>query len=99
MQITYQKKDGCIIKRFRNSILPYKIGEETSMGWKVLSIEYEYNNKYYPEYEYYMLIHKNKQRCIKSKQLKEIYMNELKTFMYYFIALLILNCLKFILHI
>lgn len=71
MQITYQKKDGCIIQKIRNTMLPYKIGDTTSMGWKVLNIEYEYNNQYYPEYKYHMLINENKQRCLKkSKQRK-----------------------------
>lgn len=37
MQITYQKKDGSVMQRFRNTILPYKIGDTTSMGWKVLN--------------------------------------------------------------
>lgn len=99
MQITYQKRDGNIIQRYRNTMLPYKIGQETSMGWKVLNIEYEYNNQYYPEYKYHMLINENKQRCLKKQQTKELFKREFKTIMYYFIAIGILNCLKFILGI
>lgn len=91
MQITYQKRDGCIFQRLRNTMLPYKIGDTTSMGWKVLNIEYEYNNKYYPEYEYLMLIHKNKQRYIRKKHIKELCIKELKTLLYYVIGLLIIN--------
>ena len=41
IQITYQKKDGSIIQKYRNTSLPYKIGDTTSMNWKVLNIEYE----------------------------------------------------------
>lgn len=99
MQITYQKNNGNIIQRYRNTSLPYKIGDITSMGWKVLNIEYLYNNKYYPEFEYYSIMHNNKQKYIKKKQLKELYMKEFKTFMYYFIAIVVINCLKFILGI
>lgn len=99
MQITYQKRDGCIIQRLRNTMLPYKIGEITSMGWKVLNIEYLYNNKYYPEFEYYSIMHNNKQKYIKKKQLKELYMKEFKAFMYYLITIIILNCLKYMLGI
>ena len=73
MQITYQKRNGCIIQRFRNTMLPYNNGDETSMGWKVLNIEYEYNGKYYPEYQYNMLIQKSKQRFIIKKQIKTKY--------------------------
>lgn len=97
MQVTYQKRDGTIIQRIRNTMLPYKIGQETSMGWKVLNIEYEYNNKYYPEYEYNMLIHKRKQKCILKQQKTEIFIQHLKAFMYYFIAVAIVNGLKYIL--
>lgn len=99
MQITYRKRDGNIIQRYRNTMLPYKIGEETSMGWKVLNIEYEYKNKYYSEYQYNMLINKKKQRCILKKQKTEELMQHLKAFMYYFIAVAIVNGLKYILGI
>lgn len=94
MQITYQKKDGCIFQRYRNTMIPYKIGDTTSMGWKVLNIEYEYNNKYYSEQEYYSLIHKNKQTRIKKREKIELWMNEFKKFMYYFIAAMLVNLLK-----
>lgn len=94
MQITYQKRDGSIIQRYRNTMLPYKIGDETSMGWKVLNIEYEYNNKYYPEYEYSMLIHKKKQTCIKRQLAREVYIKELKNLLYCIIAVLVINFIK-----
>lgn len=94
MQVTYQKRDGSIIQRLRNTMLPYKIGEETSMGWKVLNIEYEYNNKYYSEYEYNRLIYKNKQKHIKKKQVQEMCLKEFKTLLYYIIGLLIINLIK-----
>ncbi len=99
MQITYQKRDGSIIHRLRNTSIPYKIGEMTSMGWKVLNIEYEYNNKYYPIYEYNKLIHKHKQRYLRKRQIKEFYINNIRTLMYYCIAVGIINLLKFILGI
>lgn len=97
--VTYQKENGCIIKRKRKTMLPYKVGQETSMGWKVLNIEYEYDNKYYQEYEYNMLIYKRKQKCILKQQKAEIFKQHLKAFMYYFIAVAVVNGLKFILGI
>lgn len=99
VQITYQKRDGSIMQRYRNTDLPYKIGDETSMGWKVLNIEYKYNNNYYPVNEYNVLINKDKQKVIKRKQTREMLLREFKTFMYYCIALEIINLLKFILGI
>lgn len=94
MQVTYQKRDGCIMQKFRNTVLPYKIGETTSMGWKVLNIEYEYKNKYYPEYQYNMLIRKDKKALIKKQQTLDTLKKEAKTFLYYFIAIILINYLK-----
>ena len=94
VQVTYQKKDGCIIQRLRNTMLPYKIGETTSMGWKVLDIEYEYKNKYYPEYKYNMLMQKDKQAFVKKQQTVESFVKEVKTFVYYLIAISIISFLK-----
>lgn len=94
MQITYQKRDGSIMLKSRNTMLPYKIGETTSMGWKVLNIEYEYKGKYYPEYKYNMIIYKNKQKYIKKKQIKELCLKETKTLLYYFIMIIILYYIR-----
>ena len=94
MQITYQKRDGSIMQKFRNTMLPYKIGDSTSMGWKVLNIEYEYKGKYYPEYQYNMLIYKNKQRYMKRKQFKEQCISKTKTLLYYLLGYIILYYIK-----
>ena len=67
IQITYQKRNGNILYRLRKTMLPYRIGDITSMGWKVLNIEYEYKNKYYSYYEYNKLIHKFRIRNQKKK--------------------------------
>ena len=80
-------------------MLPYKIGDTTSMGWKVLNIEYEYKDKYYTEYEYNKLIHKNSLKSSKKRASKEAYKEELKKIMYYIIAVLIINFIKKILGI
>ena len=52
IQMIYQKKNGEIIERIRNTSAPYKIGDTTSMGWKVISIKYKRNGKYYDRIEY-----------------------------------------------
>ena len=80
IQVTYQKRDGNIIHRPRNTILPYKVGDTTSMGWKVLNIEYEYKNKYYPEYEYNVLIAKNRKKLLKLEKLKIKYSMNLRPY-------------------
>lgn len=94
MQITYQKRDGTIMKRLRNTMLPYCVGDTTSMGWKVISIEYEYKNKYYPEYEYRNLIYQSKKRLIRKQQIKEQIMIKTKSLLYNFIMILILYYIK-----
>lgn len=91
MQITYQKSNGNIIQRLRKTELPYKIGDTTSMGWKVLNIEYQHNNNYYSKNEYNSLIQKDKKVSTKKKQTIELITKEFKTFTYYFIAVLLIN--------
>lgn len=91
MQITYQKSNGNIIQRLRKSELPYKIGDTTSMGWKVLNIEYQHNNNYYSKNEYNSLIQKDKKVSTKKKQTTELIIREFKAFIYYFIAVLLVN--------
>jgi len=99
MQITYQKNNGCIMQKYRNTPLPYKIGDRTSMGWKVLNIEYLYNNKYYSKHEYDSIICKNKQKLIKRKQTVELCTKEIKNFLYCIIAVLVINFIKILLGI
>lgn len=91
LQITYQKNDGTIFKRIRNTALPYKIGDMTSMGWIVLNIEYNFKGNYYPESKYNMLISKDKKFYLKKKERIEKWNDEFKRFMYCFITLLILK--------
>ena len=94
MQITYQKRDGTTMKRLRNTMLPYSVGDTTSMGWKVINIEYEYKNKYYPEYEFRNLIYQSKKKLIRRRQIEERIMEKTKSLLYNFIMLLILYYIK-----
>lgn len=45
--ITYQKSNGEVFCRIRNTIPECGIGKETSMGWKILDIKCNYKNSYY----------------------------------------------------
>ena len=42
--ITFQKNNGDIIMRPRMSTYGLNIGDETSMGWKVLDIHYQFSD-------------------------------------------------------
>lgn len=94
MQITYQKENGYIFQRIRNTTLPYKIGDITSMGWKVLNIEYKYKDKFYSEYKYNLFIQQDKKASIKRNHNKELYMKEVKNFLYCFISILLMCILS-----
>lgn len=72
MKITYQKRNGEIIERTRTTGLPYSIGETTSMGWKVLDIQYLYNGKYYHSGEYEKKVDKAFERERKIAQFKRM---------------------------
>lgn len=63
------------------------------MGWKLLNIEYKYKDQYYPEYKYNMLIQKDKDRYIKKKRAKALFSKEMRIFIHYLIALIILRSL------
>lgn len=59
-QITYQKRNGEIFNRIRNT-LPYEtIGEYTSMGWLIVDIKRKHGNKYYSSSEYHKIATKSK---------------------------------------
>lgn len=71
MRITYQKSNGEIFHRIRNTYCPYRVGETTSMGWKVLAIEYKYKGKYYDKIDYDRLTDKDyyiEKQLLKIKQ-------------------------------
>lgn len=94
IQVTYQKRDGSIIYRLRNSIPPYRIGESTSMGWTVMNIEYKYKDKFYSEYDLSMIIYKKRQLFLKKQKIKELFLKEIKTILYYIIIMILLNLIN-----
>lgn len=57
--IVYQKNNGKIFVRTYNQDRGKKIGDETSMGWKVLNVLYEFDGNYY-QYHKYMRLLRNK---------------------------------------
>ena len=50
--IFYQKRNGDVICRVRNTIPQYGIGKETSMGWKIIDIKQKFKSSYYSFSEY-----------------------------------------------
>lgn len=61
-KITYQKANGEIFDRIRDTLPNYSIGEMTSMGWKLLNIQWRYKDKYYSYADYSYLVRKRIER-------------------------------------
>lgn len=70
MLVTYQKRNGEIIERKVKNHPPYRIGETTSMGWKLIDIKQFYKGKYYAIYEYDKLINRDFQKMKRKLKFK-----------------------------
>ena len=67
--ITFQKSNGDIIMRPRFGTYGLQIGDETSMGWKVIDIHYQfYDGNYYHENDYNRKLREKKQEKISIKK-------------------------------
>jgi len=61
--ITFQKSNGDIIMRPRFGTYGLQIGDETSMGWKVIDIHYQFSDgNYYHEDDYSRKLLENKKK-------------------------------------
>lgn len=69
MLITYQKRNGEIFNRIRNTYCTYRVGDITSMGWKVLDIKYKHKDKYYNYDEWCKLVDKEFNKEIQKKRM------------------------------
>lgn len=54
--ITYQKSNGEIFIRPYNYTSWRKVGEETSMGWKILDIHYKHKGNFYCYNDYLKIL-------------------------------------------
>lgn len=71
--VIYQKNNGDIIERIRNTKPEIEIGKETSMGWLIKDIKYQYKNNYYSYIDYKRLVrNQNKRNHIKINIIKFI---------------------------
>lgn len=66
--VTYQKSNGEVFIRPYDYTTSKQIGEETSMGWKILDIHYKYKDNFYC-YSDYMRIFETQ---IKERQNKKL---------------------------
>lgn len=69
--ITYQKSNGDILIRpYEHTIK--KIGDETSMGWKILDIHYKHKDNYYCYDDFMRLFEKDFYNELKNKRRKKL---------------------------
>ena len=73
--VEYQKSNGDIIYRKRNTLPNYKIGDYTSMGWIIKDIKFQFNCQYYSLKDYHRKKNKYKQY---HKIIKKVYLYLLK---------------------
>lgn len=70
--VSYQKRNGDVFCRIRNTIPNCGIGHETSMGWLVLDVKYWFRNGFYSSSQYHTLFTKQKNKKQLIKKLKSI---------------------------
>ena len=97
MLITYQKKNGEIFQRVRNTYSSYRIGDITSMGWKVLDIQYRWKNKYYSSSDYDKITTKHFDRAKKINKIKKIVVKVYRELAYSLILLILFRFLELLL--
>lgn len=68
-KITYQKRNGEVFDRIRATLPVNSIGDETSMGWTILNIQFGLGSKYYNLREYQI---KNRKQIKKYRIYKTI---------------------------
>lgn len=71
-KIIYEKENGDIIERVRNTKPITGIGERTSMGWLIKDILFKYDNKYYVYSDYCKLTSKARKKFKTQKMIKNL---------------------------
>lgn len=73
--ITYQKANGDIfIRPYNHSVfsLGKRVGNESSMGWKILDIHYKHGNNYYCFDDFMRIFRNELQKEIKENKKKKL---------------------------
>lgn len=87
--VIYQKANGQLIERRRTTTPDYRVGDKTSMGWKVIDILYYYNGKYYPRATYNLMVDKEMAKYKRQLKIKRFIMKVYEDIRY-LVALLIM---------
>ena len=71
--ITYQKRNGDVFCRIRNTIPYHTDGGTTSMGWKILDIKYRFKDNFYTLPVCNKLQRQYKSKCNLIRNIKKIF--------------------------
>lgn len=91
IQVTYQKRNGEVIRRTIYGYSPYKIGDTNSYGWEVTDVKYKYNDKFYSKREYDLLTNREWVRRRRILKWKNTFYNVYKELAYCVILLILLR--------
>lgn len=94
IMITYQKANGQIIQRVRNTSCPYRVGDRTSMGWLVLEILYKYKGNYYTKNVYDRYIGEEQTRFQRQLIIKRTILRLYKELVYPIALLIMIRVLE-----
>ena len=89
--IFYQKRNGDIICRIRNTMPQYGIGKETSMGWKIVDIKQRFKSSYYSFSEYNKLETNRKKKYIFMKTIKKYFSKYITQIIFMIIIFILLR--------
>lgn len=89
IQMTYQKKNGQIIKRTITGFSPYRVGDINSYGWEVIDIKHFYKGKWYSKRDFEIMISKNQDNFRKKIKMRNFISNLYKN-VGYFLELMIM---------
>ena len=97
--ITYQKRNGEIFQRTRNTYCPYRIGDITSMGWVVMDIKYKWGNRYYSSEDYSKLVNKDIKRDKKRIRIKKSLVKVYRELTYCLFLLILFRFVEFLIRL
>lgn len=94
IMVTYQKANGQIIQRIRNTMCPYRVGDKTSMGWIVLEILYNYKGRYYTKSVYDKIVDDSIYRYQRQRKIKSTIIKIYKELVYLIAFLIMIKLLE-----
>lgn len=91
IQVTYQKRNGDLIRRTIGGYSPYRVGDTNSYGWQVVDIKHKYNDKWYSPKEYDSIVNRRWNRSKRINKIRQQFYNVYKELAYCIILMILLR--------